>query len=70
MGARKINVGSVLKRVYFEALRRAAAAAGDEYSPYEVIGSGLRQDVLAAGRVAMERVVEDMMRLFGSAAKA
>lgn len=70
VGARKINVGSVIKRAYFEAMRQASVAAGDTYSPYDVIGSGLDKDVLAAGRVAMQRVVEDMMGLFGSAGKA
>ena len=70
LGIRKINVGSVIKRAYFEALRGAAAAAGDAYNPYDVIGSGFAADVLTAGRVAMQGVVEDMMRLFGSAGKA
>jgi fructose/tagatose bisphosphate aldolase len=70
LGIRKINVGSVIKRAYFEALRRAAVAAGDAYNPYDVIGSGFAADVMAAGRVAMQAVVEEMMRLFGSAGKA
>ena len=70
LGIRKINVGSVIKRAYFEALRKAAVAAGDAYVPYDVIGSGFFNDVQAAGRVAMQRVVEEMMHLFGSAGKA
>jgi fructose/tagatose bisphosphate aldolase len=70
LGIRKINVGSVIKRAYFEAMRRAAVAAGDAYTPYDVIGSGFATDVLTAGRVAMQAVVEEMMRLFGSAGKA
>ena len=69
-GIRKINVGSVLKQVYFEALREVCAAAGDTYNPYEIIGSGLREDVLMAGRIALQGKVEDYMRLFGSAGKA
>ena len=70
LAIRKINVGSVIKRAYFEALRGVATAAGDAYNPYDVIGSGFAADVLTAGRVAMQGVVEDMMRLFGSAGKA
>jgi len=70
LGVRKINVGSVLKRAYFEALRRACANVGDDYNPYEVVGSGLDGDVLAAGRVALQRVVEGLMHLFGSAGRA
>jgi len=70
LGIRKINVGSVIKRAYFEALRKACVAAGDSYNPYEVVGSGFASDVTVAGRLAMQAVVEDMMHLFGSAGKA
>ncbi|MGE5601828.1 MAG: class II fructose-bisphosphate aldolase [Nitrososphaerales archaeon] len=70
LGMRKINVGSVIKRSYFEALRTEANAAGDHYTPYDIIGSGFASDVLTAGRVAMQAVVEDLMHVFGSAGKA
>ncbi len=66
LGIRKINVGSALKRAYFEAVRRAAAQAGEDYNPYEVVGSGLAGDVLTAGRVALRKTVEEWMRAFGS----
>lgn len=69
LGVRKINVGSILKRTYFEAMRQAGAAVGETYNPYEVIGSGLAGDVLISGRLAMQRTVEALMRLFGSAGK-
>ena len=39
-------------------------------NPYEVIGSGLDDDVLVAGRLAMAAEVAQMMRLFGSAGRA
>jgi len=70
LGIRKVNVGSAIKRAYFEAVRRASIQAGDAYNTYEVVGSGLAADVEAAGRLAMRAVVEDLMRLFGSAGKA
>ena len=70
LGIRKVNVGSVIKRAYFEALRTAANAAGDRYTPYDVIGSGSGLDVLTAGRVAMQAVVEELMHVFGSTEKA
>ena len=69
LGVRKINVGSVLKRTYFEAMRQACVAASEAYNPYEVIGSGLPTDVLTVGRLAMQQVVEVLMRLFGSAGR-
>ena len=64
LGIRKINVGSALKRAYFEAMRMAATQVGDDYNPYEVIGSGLAGDVLTAGRLALQKTVEDWMRVF------
>jgi ketose-bisphosphate aldolase len=70
LGIRKINVGSVLKQSYFEALREAAANLPDNYNPYEVIGSGLKNDVLMAGRLALQQKAEELMVLFGSAGKA
>jgi fructose-bisphosphate aldolase class II len=69
-GIRKINVGSVLKQTYFEAMRAAAVRVPDLYNPYEVIGSGLDKDVLMAGRVPLQETVEGLMQLFGSAGKA
>lgn len=69
-GVRKINVGSILKRTFFETMRAAGVRAGDAYNPYEVIGSGVAEDVMAAGRIAMQKVVREYMELFGSAGKA
>ena len=70
LGIRKINVGSVLKRTYFETLRDASDRVGSHYSPYDVIGSGFPSDVLTVARCAMQERVEDLMRLFGSAGRA
>jgi fructose/tagatose bisphosphate aldolase len=70
LGVRKINVGSRLKQTYFAALRDACAGAPASANPYEVIGSGLAGDVLVAGRLAIQRDVEAMMHLFGSAGRA
>jgi ketose-bisphosphate aldolase len=71
LGIRKVNIGSVLKRSYFAALRSAIARINkDEYNPYEIVGSGLENDVLEAASNAVRKVVEDLMFLFGSAGKA
>jgi len=69
-GIQKINVGSILKRTFFEAVKSVCEETPADYSPYDVIGSGLVDDVLTAGRQAMRTVVEDFMELFGSAAQA
>ena len=70
LGVRKINVGSVLKRSYFEAVRRECSKIGEEYNPYEVVGSGLEKDVLTTGRLALQETVQELISLFGSADKA
>jgi ketose-bisphosphate aldolase len=70
LGILKINVGSGLKRSYFEGLRSACAKIDTDYNPYEVVGSGLPIDVLAAGRVALMKTVEHFMSIYGSAGKA
>jgi len=70
LGVRKINVGSALKQAYFRALCRACAEQRNHPNPYEVIGSGLSLDVLVAGRLALQAVVEEFMRGFGSAGRA
>ncbi len=69
-GVRKINVGSVLKQTYFDALRRACREIGESYNPYAILGSGTESDVLVTGRVALQEKVEELLRLFGSAGQA
>ena len=71
LGVAKVNVGSRLKQAYFEAMRRATVEAGDHpLNPYEIIGSGLADDVLMSGRLAMQGEVERFMILFGSSGRA
>ncbi|MCJ7555768.1 MAG: hypothetical protein MUP90_02495, partial [Gammaproteobacteria bacterium] len=58
------------KQAYFESLQAACRNVHEGYNPYKVIGSGLSEDVLMAGRVALQREVEELIQLFGSAGKA
>jgi fructose/tagatose bisphosphate aldolase len=69
LGVRKINVGSLMKTSYLVALRSYLHQLDADYNPYEVIGSGLNEDVLTQATVALQRVVEELMQLFGSAGK-
>lgn len=69
LGVRKVNVGSVLKRAYLDGLRLGLEGLGANFNPYQVIGSGLNEDVLVKGRLASQKVVEDLMCLFGSTGK-
>jgi fructose/tagatose bisphosphate aldolase len=69
-GVRKVNVGSALKRACIEAMRGSLADAGPGYNPYEVVGSGLGNDVMVACRRAVQGAVGEYIDLFGSAGKA
>jgi len=69
-GIRKVNVGSALKRAFVEAVRQSCGELNDAYNPYEVVGSGLEADILVQGRIAVQKVVESYMELFGSAGRA
>jgi fructose/tagatose bisphosphate aldolase len=69
LGIRKINVGSRMKRVFLNAMGDAVAGSAAT-NPYEAIGSGLANDVLVAGRLAMQAEVQRLMKLFGSSGKA
>ena len=70
LGIRKVNVGSALKRIYFETLRSTSGRIDVDYNPYEVVGSGGKLDVLGSARNAMKQMVAEWMLLLGSAGKA
>ncbi|MBU4293085.1 MAG: class II fructose-bisphosphate aldolase [Actinobacteria bacterium] len=70
LGIRKINVGKVLKQTYFEALKSEIVKVNDDYNPYQVVGSGLDNDVLNSARVELQKEIEGLMKLFRSKGKA
>jgi hypothetical protein len=45
---------------------RACSRVGEDYNPYDVVGSDLHNDILAAGQLAVQEVVRDLMSLFGT----
>jgi fructose/tagatose bisphosphate aldolase len=69
-GIRKINVGSILKQTWFRELCLACRQTAPEANPYEIIGSGLPQDVMAPARAAVQKLVVEFMGLFGSAGRS
>jgi fructose/tagatose bisphosphate aldolase len=70
IGIRKVNVGSLLKRVYLDALRSSCQTVVEPCNYYEAIGSGLAADVLTSGRIALQAAVADFIKLLGSAGRA
>lgn len=71
MGISKVNVGTVLKRAYINAV-------GDFYTkkdiskvdPHITIGWGGEDDMISCGRAAIAEKVEEFIDMFGSAGKA
>jgi len=69
-GIRKINVGRELKQSYFQTVRNSCMSTRSDFNPYKVIGSGTDKDILNVARIALQKIVENLMVLFGSAYKA
>ncbi len=70
LGVRKINVGSIMKRAYIDVLKNTSSIIGEDHNIYEVIGSGFKNDILVQARIAVSKVVEELMRQYGSAGRA
>lgn len=69
-GVAKMNVGTVLKRVYLDALRGAFAALSPDADVHDALGSHRPGDVTAAARAALAARVRGLMRQYGSAGRA
>ena len=70
-GICKINVGTVLKRVFIDALREGLTEDGiDAIDLHEIMGKGGKYDILSRARYAMARQVLSFMEIFGSEGKA
>lgn len=70
MGIRKINVGSILKKVYLKTLKEATSSLDIESNPYEIIGSGFASDVTVKARIAVQNIIENYMMQYSSNDKA
>lgn len=66
LGIAKVNVGTVLKRVFINTLKQQLGADVSKVDPHELIGKGGPADVLMAAREAMSREVAGFLRRFGS----
>ncbi len=70
LGVRKINVGSILKKVFIESLKKSCLGIFDDYNPYMTVGSGLEPDILVKARLSVSKVVEKFMQEYNSTGKA
>lgn len=71
MGISKINVGTVMKRIYINYIREYLGAENvDKIDPHEVIGKGGSLDMLVGAREAITEEIIRFLRVFGSENKA
>ena len=70
IGVRKVNVGSILKKVYFQNIKESAQELSFESNPYEVVGSGFEKDINVKARIELQKAIEMFMMQYGSNNKA
>lgn len=69
-GVCKMNLGAALNVAFLNGMKRLLRRSGEYVSPKEILGSGLKVDLLAGGRLAMKELVRKKMVVYGSANKA
>lgn len=70
IGIRKINVGSILKKVYFQKIKDTTEKLNAGSNPYEIVGSGFKNDINTQARIALQQTIEDFIIQYGSNNKA
>jgi ketose-bisphosphate aldolase len=69
LGVTKINFGTILKQAYLEAVRERLATYGPSLNPHNYLGIGGSEDMMTAGREAVQREIEGIMEICGSAGR-
>jgi fructose/tagatose bisphosphate aldolase len=70
LGVAKINVGTVLKAAYRDALARACSDPRKLADVQATIGSGGPEDIFGKAAAAVTEKVREFMRIYGSSGKA
>jgi ketose-bisphosphate aldolase len=69
-GVVKFNVGTVLKRAFFDGMRRSVAAQPETPDVHLILGSHKSADVMNAGKARMCEKIQELMRVYGSSGHA
>lgn len=71
LGISKVNVGTVLKRAYIDAVGKFYTEKDlSKVDPHVTIGWGGEQDMISCGRAAIAEKTAEFIEMFGSAGKA
>jgi ketose-bisphosphate aldolase len=69
-GAVKFNVGTILKRAFFDGMRQSIQAQPEPPDVHLILGSHKSADVMNAGKARMREKVQELMRVYGSSGRA
>jgi len=69
-GAAKFNVGTILKKSFFHAIRESVLASDGSANIHDIVGSHREQDFLLAGKRSMQAKVQEFIQLYGSSGPA
>jgi fructose/tagatose bisphosphate aldolase len=70
IGVRKVNVGSILKKVYFQKIKDTTEHLNAGSNPYEIVGSGFKNDINTQARLSLQQTIEGFIIQYGSNNKA
>ncbi len=69
-GVAKFNVGTSLKKSFFNAIRETVLAFDDSVNVHDIVGSHRELDFLLAGKRAMRAKVQAYLQSYGSSGRA
>ncbi len=69
LGVAKINFGTVLKQAYLKAVRERLSCYSPPSDPHRYLGMGGEEDIMTAGRAAVQSKIEEIMQICGSAGR-
>lgn len=69
LGVYKMNFGARLNQVFLKGMDKTRKNNKKYVSPKYLLGSGLKEDLFAGGRLQIKELVKEKMRVYGSAGK-
>jgi ketose-bisphosphate aldolase len=69
-GVAKFNVGTSLKKSFFNALRESVLTSNDAVNIHDIVGSHREHDFLLTGKRSMQAKVQEYLQLYGSSGRA
>ncbi len=69
-GVAKFNVGTLLKRSFFQGLQETVAAWSPSVNVHDILGSHKEADLFTRAKAAMKASVRERIRLYGGSGRA